>query len=170
MHSSAAVAPGLANSHAPHPPVGQPVLISGPTSPQSSLLATGQSYLLFPSFTLESGITLTNVPIAFKTWGQLDPVNKDNVLVVAHALTGSADVEDWWGPLLGPGKLFDPTRYFIFCANVLGSPYGSAGPCTRKGGEEYDWQTGEYKAREGWKGDGWWGPEFPATTVRDDVR
>lgn len=75
-----------------------------------------------------------------------------------------------WGPLLGPGKLFDPTRYFIFCANVLGSPYGSGGPCTRKGGEDYDAQTGTHRREKDWVGQGWWGPEFPATTVRDDVR
>ena len=68
-----------------------------------------------------------------------------------------------WGPLLGPGKVFDPTRFFVVCANVFGSPYGSAGPCTKKHGE-----TGERE--KDWDGDGWWGPEFPATTVRDDVR
>lgn len=95
MNSSAAVAPGLANGHAPHRPAETPVLFPGPTSPQSSMIASGQQYLLFPSFTLESGITLTNLPVAFKTWGKLDEKKKDNALVVAHALTGSADVEDW---------------------------------------------------------------------------
>lgn len=178
MNSSAAVAPGLANGHAPYGPNGgaaattkSPVPFVGPTSPQSSMIASGQNYLVFPEFVLESGITLYNVPVAYKTWGKLDPATKDNVLVVAHALTGSADVEDWWGPLLGPGKLFDPTRFFIFCANVLGSPYGSAGPCTRKGGEQFDEASQAYKQPEqGWNGKGWWGPEFPATTVRDDVR
>lgn len=147
-----------------------PRAIKGPTSPQSSLLASGQSYVLLPTFTLESGVILHNVPLAYKTWGKLDPTTKDNALVVCHALTGSADVEDWWGPLLGPGKLFDPTRFFIVCANVLGSPYGSAGPCTRKHGE--DEALAEKSRAEGdhWDGQGWWGPEFPATTVRDDVR
>lgn len=140
------------------------ISITGPTSPQSSLLASGQSYLLLPTFTLSSGQVLTNVPLAYKTWGKLNPKSKDNALLVSHALTGSADVEDWWGPLLGNGKLFDPTRFFIVCANVLGSPYGSAGPCTRKGGE----MLGE--ANQDWDGKGWWGPEFPQTTVRDDVR
>lgn len=137
--------------------------IPGPTSPQSALLACNQSYILFPTFTLESGVILHNVPLAYKTWGKLDPDGKNNALVVCHALTGSADVEDWWGPLLGPGKVFDPTRFFIVCANVFGSPYGSAGPCTRRHGENAE-------REENWNGKGWWGPEFPATTVRDDVR
>lgn len=72
-----------------------PRQITGPTSPQSSLLASGQSYILFPTLTLESGVILHNVPLAYKTWGKLDPVKKNNALVVCHALTGSADVEDW---------------------------------------------------------------------------
>ncbi|SJX63665.1 related to MET2-homoserine O-acetyltransferase [Sporisorium reilianum f. sp. reilianum] len=153
-----------------------PIEIPGPTSPQSSLLAGRQRYLLFPRFTLESDITLTNVPIAFKTWGKLAST-KDNALVVCHALTGSADVEDWWGPLLGVDKVFDYSRFFVVCCNVLGSPYGSASSCTQAGGE-LDWadavEQGNVEEvaekKRAWKGDGWWGPEFPATTVRDDVR
>jgi homoserine O-acetyltransferase len=73
-------------------------------------------------------------------------------MVICHALTGSADVEDWWGPLVGPGLVFDPTRYFIFCANALGSPYGTASPVS------INPNTGKK-----------WGPEFPSTTMRDDV-
>ncbi|PWN48332.1 homoserine O-acetyltransferase [Violaceomyces palustris] len=149
--------------------------IPGPTSPQSNLL-TQQRYLLLPTFTLESGITLKNLPVAFKTWGKLDPIHRNNALLVCHALTGSADVEDWWGPLLGTGKLFDPTRFLIVCANVLGSPYGSASPCTKSGGEDWPLHQGEEaiqafaKQKRQWDGRGWWGPEFPPTTVRDDVR
>ncbi|TKY84499.1 hypothetical protein EX895_006400 [Sporisorium graminicola] len=153
-----------------------PLEFPGPTSPQSSLLAGRQRYLLFPRFTLESGITLTNVPVAFKTWGKLAS-SKDNALVVCHALTGSADVEDWWGPLLGVDKVFDYSRFFIVCCNVLGSPYGSASSCTQAGGES-EWAAaveqgrveGVAQAKTQWSGNGWWGPEFPATTVRDDVR
>ncbi|SNX85905.1 related to MET2 - homoserine O-acetyltransferase [Melanopsichium pennsylvanicum] len=153
-----------------------PTEFPGPTSPQSSLLFGRQRYLLFPRFTLESGVVLHNLPIAFKTWGRLSDQN-DNALVVCHALTGSADVEDWWGPLLGVGKVFDYSRFFIVCCNVLGSPYGSASPCTQAQGESY-WANAInthsiHKAtqeKQQGKGQAWWGPEFPATTVRDDVR
>ncbi|KAK0522111.1 homoserine O- acetyltransferase [Tilletia horrida] len=158
--SSAAAAAGAAAA------AKKPFLIPGPTSPQSSFLPAGQKYLLIPEFHLESGEALYNVPVAFKTWGTLDPTTRANALLVAHALTGSADVEDWWGPLLGPGKLFDPTRFFVVCANVLGSPYGSASPCTRKDGQD----DAHHAEEEEWDGTGWWGPEFPSTTVRDDVR
>lgn len=127
-----------------------------------------------PSFTLESGHILKHVPIAYKTWGHLNDA-KNNVMIICHAFTGSSDVEDWyeelvfpdaadhcscanvnvclrWGPLMGHGKAFDASRFFIFCANVLGSPYGSASPVTLNpdSGKPY-------------------GPEFPLTTIRDDV-
>ena len=63
-----------------------PFEIPGPTSP----LAVGrdQRYLVVPSFKLESGIEVRNVPIAFKTWGKLDPVTRDNVLLVCHPISG----------------------------------------------------------------------------------
>ncbi|GAA5837095.1 hypothetical protein JCM9279_005584 [Rhodotorula babjevae] len=117
-------------------------------------LIPSQSIATVDSFTLESGVTLENVPVGFRTWGKLNE-SKDNVMVICHALTGSSDVEDWWGPLLGQSHAFDPTRYFIFCANVMGSPYGTASPVTVNPVRD-----------DG----GWWGPEFPRTTVRDDVR
>ncbi|KAF8320027.1 homoserine O-acetyltransferase [Clavulina sp. PMI_390] len=117
-----------------------------------SEIVDGQTIVRLPEFTLESGRTLRDVPVAFKTWGKLN-ATKDNVMIICHALTGSADVDDWWGPLMGPGKAFDPTRYFIFCGNVMGSPYGSASPLST------DPETGKL-----------YGPEFPLTTIRDDVR
>ncbi|KAF8344250.1 homoserine O-acetyltransferase [Cantharellus anzutake] len=115
-------------------------------------LVNGQTIVTIPSFTLENGVELKNVPVAYKTWGRLNDAG-DNVMLICHAFTGSADVEDWWGPLMGPGKVFDASRFFIFCGNVLGSPYGSASPLT------IDPDTGLH-----------YGPEFPSTTIRDDVR
>lgn len=111
-----------------------------------------QDIHVVPRFELECGAVLRDAPVAYKTWGTLNET-RDNVMIICHAFTGSADVEDWWGPLMGPGKAFDPTRFFIFCANVLGSPYGSASPLT------IDPETGEP-----------YGPQFPPTTIRDDVR
>ncbi|KAF8525208.1 Alpha/Beta hydrolase protein [Hysterangium stoloniferum] len=111
-----------------------------------------QEIAIIPLFTLECGTTLREVPVAYKTWGSLNET-KNNVMIICHALTGSADVQDWWGPLMGPGKAFDFNRFFIFCANVMGSPYGSASPvCVNP-------DTGRP-----------YGPEFPSTTIRDDVR
>lgn len=111
-----------------------------------------QNIYTVPTFTLENGRILREVPVAYKTWGRLNDT-RDNVMIICHAFTGSADVEDWWGPLIGRGKAFDPNRFFIFCANVMGSPYGSASPVT------INPDTGNP-----------YGPEFPQTSIRDDVR
>ena len=53
-----------------------------------------QSIHLVPSFELECGRLLRNVPVAYKTWGCLNE-SRDNVMIICHAFTGSADVEDW---------------------------------------------------------------------------
>ncbi|DAA79253.1 homoserine O-acetyltransferase [Trichophyton rubrum] len=136
----------------PHQPKLQRVACQ-PENPFSKLI-TDQSIAIVPSFTLESGVTLYNVPVAYTTKGKLSPTG-DNALVVCHALSGSADVSDWWGPLLGgPGQAFDVTRFFIICLNSLGSPYGTASAVTYKDGD---------------KSRGLYGPEFPLTTIRDDV-
>jgi homoserine O-acetyltransferase/O-succinyltransferase len=55
----------------------------------------------------------------------------------------------------GSGQAFDATRFFVVCLNSLGSPYGSASPVTSKDG---DVKKGRY------------GPEFPLTTIRDDIK
>ncbi|OTA94546.1 hypothetical protein M434DRAFT_10619 [Hypoxylon sp. CO27-5] len=115
-------------------------------------LIQGQKFAVIPELVLDSGEILESCPVAYKTWGRLNDA-RDNVLVICHALTGSSDISDWWSPLLGRGKAFDPAHFFIFCANVLGSPYGSASPLT------IDPRTGMRYASE-----------FPQTTVRDDVR
>ncbi|KAK4125909.1 homoserine O-acetyltransferase [Parathielavia appendiculata] len=127
---------------------------SQPENPFAALIPD-QHIAVIPSFTLESGVTLYNVPVAYTTRGTLSP-NGDNVMVICHALTGSADVSDWWGPLLGGlGRAFDTSRFFVVCMNSLGSPYGTASPVTAKDGDP---SKGRY------------GPEFPLTTIRDDVR
>lgn len=80
--------------------------------------------LTLPVFTTEGGATLYEVPVAYETWGTLD-ADKRNVLVVCHALTGNAHVDEWWGPFLGPGRPFDTDRFFVICLNIAESPYGS---------------------------------------------
>lgn len=115
-------------------------------------LVNGQRIVELPELTLESGITIRKFPIAYKSWGSLNE-RGDNCLVICHALTGSSDVADWWGPLLGNDLAFDPSRFFVVCLNSMGSPYGSFSPlCINE-------ETGAP-----------YGPEFPLCTVRDDVR
>ena len=101
---------------------------------------------------LEGGETLPQVTVAYRTWGRLNQA-RDNAVLVCHALTGSASLDNWWPGLLGPGKALDPARDFIVCSNVLGGCYGSTGPTS------IDPLTGRR-----------YGAHFPAVSVRDLVR
>lgn len=75
-------------------------------------------------FTFEDGNTIANLTIAYHKYGQLSP-ERDNVVWVCHALTGDSDAATWWRDLVGPGRAIDTDRYFVVCANVVGSCYGS---------------------------------------------
>lgn len=103
-------------------------------------------------FVTDGGVRLAETTVAYRTWGALNAA-RDNAVVVCHALTGTPDVADWWGPLLGPGRVLDPERYFVVCANVLGSCYGTTGP------RSVNPETGRP-----------YGGAFPSLTVRDTVR
>lgn len=81
-------------------------------------------------FSLELGGSFPALEIAYHTFGQLNE-KKDNVIWVCHALTANSDVIDWWSGLFGKGKIFDEKKYFIVCANIIGSCYGSTGPLSK---------------------------------------
>ena len=100
---------------------------------------------------LEGGGILKGIDIAYHTFGNLNE-EKTNVIWVCHALTANSDVEAWWPGMVGPGCLFDTDRYFIICANTIGSCYGSSGPVSEKA-----------------DGNLYYG-EFPQVTVRDMVK
>jgi homoserine O-acetyltransferase len=86
-----------------------------------------QSYTYTGTFELESGSKLKDIEIGYHTYGTLNK-NRDNVVWVCHALTANADVFDWWKGLFGDDDYFNPDDYFVICANVLGSPYGTVNP------------------------------------------
>jgi homoserine O-acetyltransferase len=81
------------------------------------------------NFRLESGIELPGLIIAYHVYGQLN-ADKNNVVWVCHALTANSEAEDWWKGVVGPNSFIDPEKYFIVCANILGSCYGTTGPLT----------------------------------------
>lgn len=80
-------------------------------------------------FVLESGAIITELPLAYHTYGTLNEA-KDNVVWVFHALTANADAMTWWDGLLGDTKLINPLKHFIVCVNMPGSFYGSISPTT----------------------------------------
>lgn len=129
---------------------------------------------------LDCGRELSNVRIAYETYGDLSP-SKDNVILVCHALSGDAHaagwsatpVEEsaldgfgadereiaskaglgWWDGMIGPGKAFDTDRFFVVSTNLLGGCRGSTGPSS------IDPETGRPYALE-----------FPVITIPDMVR
>ncbi|MEO6454120.1 MAG: homoserine O-acetyltransferase [Ginsengibacter sp.] len=76
---------------------------------------------------LESGKILPGYHLAYTAYGQLNEA-KDNVVWIFHALTANSDPVEWWAGLVGEGKFFNPSKYFIICVNMPGSCYGSIGP------------------------------------------
>ena len=122
---------------------------------------------------LERGGWLPEVRVRYETYGRLN-ARRDNAILIFHALTGSAHLagrhsetawadlspyeqafgrQGWWDGLVGPGKLFDTRRYYLVCANHLGSCYGSTGPLTLDPHHGHPY-----------------GPKFPAVTVADLAR
>jgi len=86
-----------------------------------------QYYHYKKTFPLETGGSLPELTIGYHTYGKLNR-SKSNVVWICHALTANSDPADWWNCLVGKGKYLDPGKYFIVCANILGSCYGTTGP------------------------------------------
>tara|TARA_B110001452_G_scaffold264968_1_gene268851 strand:+ start:12 stop:1139 length:1128 start_codon:yes stop_codon:yes gene_type:complete len=109
---------------------------------------------------LDCGKTIEDFPLAYETYGTLSK-NKDNAILVFHALTGDQFVsginpvtkrEGWWGTAVGPNKAIDTNKYFVICANVLGGCMGTFGP------KELNKETNEP-----------YGLSFPVITIKDMI-
>ena len=112
------------------------------------------------SLTTENGAVIDDVDIAVQRWGELSP-NRDNVVVVLHALTGDSHLTGpagpghptpgWWDGVAAPGAPIDTNRWCAVVTNVLGGCRGSTGPSSI--------------APDGKP----WGSRFPHITVQDQV-
>jgi homoserine O-acetyltransferase len=136
-------------------------IIEVPDIPLETLPAEGVVGVVgIGSLTLESGVVLDDVHIAFQRWGELTP-ERDNAVVVLHALTGDSHITGptgpdqptpgWWDGVAGPGAPIDTDRWCAIATNVLGGCRGSTGPSSL--------------APDGKP----WGSRFPTITVRDQV-
>ena len=115
----------------------------------------------FPSIQLDSGETLSEVDVAYETYGELNPERNNGVLVL-HAFSGDAHAAGiseqdgkpgWWDNMIGPGKGFDTNRYCVISSNILGGCRGTTGPAS------INPSTGEP-----------YGSSFPFVTIGDMVR
>jgi homoserine O-acetyltransferase len=98
-------------------------------------LKTHKKQLTSPLY-LESGRILEPYELQYETYGELN-IDKSNVIVIAHALSGSHHAagkydgdkkSGWWDALIGDNKTIDTTKYFVICVNTIGSCFGSTGP------------------------------------------
>ncbi len=87
-------------------------------SPASPGTLPGHFFDLKEPMTLESGVVLPEIRVAYQTYGTLDS-ERSNAILVCHALTGDQFVADihpitgkpgWWTTLVGPGKIIDTDR------------------------------------------------------------
>jgi len=87
------------------------------------------------SFEMKRGGQLSDLHIAYETWGEL---NKDqsNVIVIFTGLSANSHVTSsqnnqtpgWWETMVGDGKAIDTSKYYVICINTLGSCFGSTSP------------------------------------------
>ena len=63
---------------------------------------------------------------------------KNNIIVILTGLSASSHVASsdtnsepgWWEGMVGKGKAFDTSKYYVICINSLGSCFGSTGPAS----------------------------------------
>ena len=117
----------------------------------------------FPNanFKLDSGDTINDLNIAFKTFGKLN-TKKNNAILICHALTGDQYVsgtnpitgrKGWWSRMVGPNKPIDTNKFYVICSNVLGGCSGSTGP------KQINQITKKI-----------YGRDFPSITIKDMVK
>ena len=97
-----------------------------------------QRQTLAEPLVLDSGHVLHGVEVAYETYGTLAD-DCSNAVLICHALTGDQYLASphpitgkpgWWQRMVGPGRPIDTDRFYVICANVLGSCMGSTGPAS----------------------------------------
>lgn len=104
----------------------------------TEFIPTGSRFVDLPSpFAMKRGGALHGARMAYETWGRLDADAGNAILILtglspdAHAASHADNPEPgWWEAMLGPGKPIDTDRWFVICANSLGSCKGSTGPAS----------------------------------------
>jgi len=86
-------------------------------------------------FHMRRGGRLSEVVLAYESWGKLSAAADNAVLIFtglspsAHAASSAEDLSPgWWDYMIGPGKAIDTDRFFVVCVNSLGGCHGSTGP------------------------------------------
>ncbi|HYL37950.1 MAG TPA: homoserine O-acetyltransferase [Bryobacteraceae bacterium] len=114
----------------------QPPRYNEKNKSNAACMITQTQLTRFDSITLDGGVTLAPVDVAYETYGELNAA-RSNAVLILHAFSGDAhaagtDQESgnlgWWDNMIGPGKAFDTDKYFVICSNVLSGCRGTSGP------------------------------------------
>jgi homoserine O-acetyltransferase/O-succinyltransferase len=83
---------------------------------------TDYSIFKLGDLNLQRGITLPGAFLAYKTYGALNAA-KSNVILYPTSYGAQHTDTEW---LIGPGRVLDPTRWFIVIPNMLGNGLSSS--------------------------------------------
>src|SRR5881397_1107502 len=121
------------------------------------IAAPPKDLVIDEGFRFLHGQTIAPFSIRYETFGELN-ADKSNAILVCHALSASAHAAGKftasdeeragsWDGLVGYGKGIDLEKYFVVCANLPGSPFGTTAPASidpatgRPYGSRYPWPT-----------------------------
>jgi homoserine O-acetyltransferase/O-succinyltransferase len=124
--------------------VGVPIASSAAIADQGESQLPQEGVFELGDLRLESGVTLPNAKLGYKTHGRLNAARSNVILYPTSFAAQHGDIE--W--LIGPGKALDPDKSFIIVLDQLGnglssSPNNTPSPLDRM--------------------------RFPTITIRDDV-
>jgi len=84
---------------------------------QNVIETPDQSFYSEGDFKLESGEFIRDFKISYVTHGTLN-AEKSNAILMTSSLGGNRHRIDF---LIGPGKAYDPAKYFIICTDAIGN-------------------------------------------------
>ena len=129
------------------------------TQAQTDSLNVQRGTFTSASFRLENGAVMSDVRIAYETYGRLAADGRNAILMApgfttSHRFAGNqdGDGEASWGALIGPAKAIDTDKYFVVSVAHLGSSFGSTNPA------DINPATGKQ-----------YGPDFPDVRAADMV-
>ena len=135
--------------------------LPGGPEPVYDRVASGYQTFHSPQeFVCDWGGVLSELSLAYETWGELSPA-RDNAILLHTGLSASSHARSqpenphpgWWEEFIGPGSALDTDRFFVICTNLLGGCYGSTGPSSTNPATDEPYAT-----------------DFPIITVGDMVR
>ncbi len=135
--------------------------LPGGPEPVYDRVASGYQTFHSPQeFVCDWGGLLSELSLAYETWGELSPA-RDNAILLHTGLSASSHARSqpenphpgWWEEFIGPGSALDTDRFFVICTNLLGGCYGSTGPSSTNPATDEPYAT-----------------DFPIITVGDMVR